>query len=149
MEATPQEEHALEMSGASSLSLLPSFFLLFSPPSWLLFLLPITDEFEKAQREREKEKKRRAKQKKKENRENDEREAIEAKRREELEQIEAEQRRLETIKNAGECAACQISLYGKKVLDVLDKKCCSGPCVIKCRRQLQAQAAERRFGVIK
>ena len=116
MEATPQEGHALEMSGASSLSLLPSFFLLFSPPSWLLFLLPITDEFEKAQREREKEKKRRAKQKKKENRENDEREAIEAKRREELEQIEA---REEAPDISIACPSCGVDVHSTYVANIL------------------------------
>ena len=76
----------------------------------------ITEEFEKAQREREKEKKRRAKQKKKENRENDEREAIEAKRREELEQIEA---REEAPDISIACPSCGVDVHSTYVANIL------------------------------
>ena len=71
---------------------------------------------EKAQREREKEKKRRAKQKKKENRENGEREAIEAKRREELEQIEA---REEAPDISIACPSCGIDVHSTYVANIL------------------------------
>ena len=53
---------------------------------------------------------------------------------------EAEKRRA----NAGVCALCSNSLAGIKALDVFDRRCCSSDCVLRLRRKLAAEAAEKR-----
>ena len=105
----------------------------------------LTDELEKAQRDKEKEKKKRAKQRKKEQKEKDERELEEAnKKRLEQEQELEKQKELSKL-NAGACAFCNKSLFGIKALDIFDRRCCSSPCVLALRRKLAADAALARF----
>ena len=54
--------------------------------------------------------------------------------------------KLEAAKrDAGVCATCGVSLYGKLALDIYDRRCCTSECVIKLRRQLAADAAMKRF----
>jgi hypothetical protein len=42
------------------------------------------------------------------------------------------------------CALCSKSLAGIKALDVFDRRCCSSDCVLRLRRKLAAEAAEKR-----
>ena len=101
------------------------------------------------QREKEKEKKKKAKMKKKEQKEKDEKEAEEMKLREEQQTIAAasalQKFREENKKAAGNCANCNVSLFGLKPLDVFDRRCCSSNCVVALRRKLAAEAALKRL----
>jgi len=104
------------------------------------------EEMDAAHRDKEREKKRRAKQKRKEQKEKDETEAarLEAQRvaQQEAAKADAETRRL----NAGQCALCGKSLAGVRALGVFDRRCCSSDCVLRLRRRLAAEAAEKRLG---
>lgn len=110
---------------------------------------PLTEDLEKLKREKEKEKKKRAKARKKEQKERDDAAAAELVARQAREAQEAEiakAQRLEQAKaNAGQCACCGMSLFGIQPFDVFDRRCCSSECVIKLRRRLAAEAAEKRL----
>lgn len=112
---------------------------------FLLKYFLIIDETENMQREKEKEKKRRAKLKKKELKEKDEREAAAMKVREEQERLRLLERKAEDVIAAGNCAVCELQLFGRKTFDIFDNKCCSTSCISLLRRKLAAEAAEKRF----
>jgi len=109
----------------------------------------LSDETEKEKRLKEKEKKRRAAQRKREQKLRDEAMAADAVLRQQVEAQLAvsaaseamERRRTE----AGRCAQCEESLYGRLALDVFDRRCCSSQCVLQLRRKLQAEAALKRI----
>ena len=109
----------------------------------------LSEETERMQKAREREKKKRAMQRKKEQKLSEVAEAAEAVRRLQIEtQLAAsaaseamERRRME----AGRCAMCEASLYGRLALDVFDRRCCSSGCVVQLRRKLQAEAAMKRI----
>ncbi len=105
----------------------------------------MTEEREKAQKEKEKEKKKRAKLRKAEQKHAGEAErsdalaaaaALERKRLD-----EEERRRLE----AGSCANCGLSLFGRTSFDVFDRRCCNSDCAARFRRKTLAAAAEARL----
>eukprot|EP01041_Mallomonas_annulata_P012718 gene12718-26790_t len=101
----------------------------------------LTDELEKIQKDKEKEKKKRAKIKRKEQKEKDIIQVEEARINAEKIKIEEEKRTL----LLGSCAFCSSSLVGKKVLELFDRRVCSSDCVMKFRRKLAAEAAEKRL----
>ena len=105
----------------------------------------LTDEKEQLAKEKEKEKKKRMKANKKDRKERDEKEALEQAKNRELQQVAAQEEAKARQLAMGVCALCKRSLYGVKAFDVFDRRCCSTPCVMLLRRQLAAEAAEKRF----
>lgn len=112
----------------------------------------LTDDMIRTQKEKEKEKKKRAKQRKKEEQklqqlEKESRgvadEVCEEKEEKYHEEFSVFERRAREA--AGVCPSCQLSLYGIPTYEIFDQKCCSSACVVKLRRKLAAEAAEKRM----
>jgi hypothetical protein len=102
------------------------------------------------QKEKEKEKKKRAKQRKKEEQQQQQMtqqlgacEVPEEKEEKYQEEFSVFERRAREA--AGVCPSCQLSLYGIPTYEIFDQKCCSSGCVVKLRRKLAAEAAEKRM----
>ena len=105
----------------------------------------ISEDVEKQRKEKEKEKKKRAKQRKKEAKE---REAVKDESAKDEDSRETQKSKEEPSQKAGTCAFCDKSLFGIKVLDVFDRRCCSTNCVILLRRRLAGEAALKRLAAI-
>eukprot|EP01031_Cornospumella_fuschlensis_P027655 gene27655-33399_t len=111
----------------------------------------LTEDVEKAKRDKEKEKKKRAAQRKKEQKEKDERARKELEEHLKVMEVVRQQEKLEREalekERAGQCAQCNQSLYKKDFFEVFTERCCSTDCVAKWRRRKQAEAALQRMNI--
>ena len=99
----------------------------------------------KEKKEREKEKKKKAKQRKQNAKQQAKHEA-EEKEIQAQKQLAISKKAEEDIQsNAGKCSFCEKSLGGIVPYEVFGRHCCSSSCVVRMRRKITADAAEKRL----